>query len=122
MANELNINSSIQYDDGDVADSLDQSDLSVTLTTLKFTKVVQSIGTSDEAIQLGEVTSPGYIFVKNLDTTNYIELKNAVSGTKFCKVAPGCCAGPFQFSSNVTAPAAIANTAACKCVFLIASN
>ena len=34
---------------------------------------IQSIGTSAEAIAFGDV-APGYIFFKNLDDTNYVDL------------------------------------------------
>lgn len=31
------------------------------------------IGTSEEAIALGDITTPGWLWAKNLDPTNYVE-------------------------------------------------
>lgn len=55
---------------------------------------VQNIGTTTEALVFGDVTTIGYMFLKNLDATNYVEfdLNTPVSTTAFCKLLPGECA------------------------------
>lgn len=35
---------------------------------------VQAIGTTTEALDIGDITAIGFLFVKNLDATNYVEL------------------------------------------------
>lgn len=35
---------------------------------------IQSIGTSAEAVVVGEVTTIGYVLVANLDATNYVQI------------------------------------------------
>lgn len=73
----------------------------------------QSVGTSAEAITLGEVSSLGYVLVQNLDSTNYVELSLDNSMTqKFSKLL----AGQFAlFPSSTATLYARANTAACLC-------
>src|SRR6185369_5689912 len=55
---------------------------------------VQNIGTSTEQFTYGDVTTIGYLFIKNLDATNYVEfdLNTPVAGTAFCKLLAGECA------------------------------
>lgn len=53
---------------------------------------VQNIGTSTEAIAMGDVATPGYLFLKNQDATNYIQigLTNPVSaGDAFLTLLAG---------------------------------
>jgi hypothetical protein len=80
---------------------------------------VQEIDTSAEAIKLGDVTTPGAYYIKNLDSTNYVELLDAIAGNVFGKLKPleetigrfGC-----------AAPAAKANTAAVDIEVLIVQD
>jgi hypothetical protein len=55
---------------------------------------VQNIGATTEALTFGDVTTIGYLFLHNLDATNYVEfdLNTPVAGTAFCKLLPGECA------------------------------
>jgi hypothetical protein len=53
---------------------------------------VQIIGTSSEALVLGDVTTVGYVYLKNLDPTNFVSVSvitPAVASTSFCKLLPG---------------------------------
>ena len=53
---------------------------------------VQVIGTASEAIVVGDVTTAGYVFFKNLDATNFVSisvLATAVAATCFAKLLPG---------------------------------
>jgi len=52
---------------------------------------VQNIGTSTEALVLGDVTTIGYLFLKNQDATNYVEisLTNPVGAEAFIKLLAG---------------------------------
>jgi len=72
---------------------------------------VQNVGTTTESVALGDVTTIGYLFVKNLDATNYVEfdLNTPVAGTAFCKLLPGECA---FIPTRQTTIYAKANTAA----------
>lgn len=52
---------------------------------------VQIIGTATEALVLGDVTTIGYIYLKNMDATNFVSfgLNTPVAGDAFCKLLPG---------------------------------
>lgn len=72
---------------------------------------VQSVGTTTEALTLGDVTTIGYLFLKNQDATNYVEisLTTPVGSEAFIKLLAGECA---FFPTRQTTIYAKANTAA----------
>lgn len=115
MANELTINANLTYEDseGTSLPALAIANLLASLATKKFIWAKQNIGTSEEAISLGEVTSPGWAFFVNRDETNFINLKVATGGAIFAKIKPGEVA-LLRLGSGAQAPYAIADTAACQ--------
>lgn len=122
MSNEITLNASLAYADSESADELLRIvDKLANISTKKYVKAKQSIGTSEEAIGLGEVTSLGWALFVNRDSTNFISLKTATGGTIFAKLLAGEFA-MFRFGSGVTAPYAIADTAACQMEYLILST
>lgn len=116
MAAEATISASLLFDNGIVNVPGPQvAGLRFDISGAKYNKTVQNVGTSEEALQLGETSgSLGWCLIKNLDNTNYVKLKTATSGTIFAKLLPkGGCA-LFYFGSDVTAPFVQADTAACN--------
>lgn len=114
MANELTINASMEYlDSEEVSASLSVVDKLVTVTTKKPIRNRQTITTSEVAINLGGLASIGWVMFKNLDSTNYIEIKTGTAGTIIGKMLAGETYGPVRIGSGITAPFAIANTASC---------
>ena len=81
---------------------------------------VQSIGTADETLSLGEISSIGWFIAKNLDATNFIEIGHT-SGTYSIKLKAGepC---SFRVGSGMTAIHAKADTAACLLQYLVLPN
>jgi hypothetical protein len=127
MSLEVTFNGSIEYDDDLVIDQTSVANRQLTSAGKRMTHLVQNVGTSEEAIQLGEVTAPGAYFFKNLDPTNYIEIKSGTGGTVIAKLMPdtngdgkgGFCMGD-RLGSGAQAPYAIANAAACRMeVFIV---
>lgn len=93
--------------------------LTATMTGTDWTVGTQSIGfASSEAIGKGEITTPGFMVVKNVDATNYLEIERTsfTSGNGTIKLKPGE-AALFRFSAS--APHALANTAAVVIQFLL---
>jgi hypothetical protein len=122
MAEELTLNASLEYEDSEgSSDSLELTNGIANVSSKKFIHHKQTIGTSEEAIVLGEISSPGWAFFINRDSTNYIELKVASSGAIFAKLHPGRIA-MLYLGSGGQAPYAVANTAACILEFLIVSQ
>lgn len=78
---------------------------------------VQSVGTAEEAILMGDVAAGGYMYVQNMDPTNFVSLRQATGAANFIKLLAGEWA-IFRLSADATAPFAIADTAACNVRFL----
>lgn len=124
MANELQITVAVKYQKGN-SRTLDETygPKKVTVSgNPAILGAIVSVGTSEEVIPLAEVTAAGALmFGKNLDDTNYIEIRDATGAANdVVKVGPGepfC----FRFGSDVTAPYWIANTAACLVEYTLIS-
>lgn len=122
MADEIRVSGQVVYKDSEGTDEyLQFAEKLFSITTKKFQKCKHNIGTSEEALKLGELTALGWCLFKNLDSTNYVELRVSTGGAKFAKVPPLGVA-LFYFAADVTAPYAIANTAACQCEYQILST
>lgn len=120
MANELKLNGGMFLDDGTSKEPLSVPEKLATMATLKHIKHKQSIGfAAEEAIVLGEVTSPGWAIFINRDTANFVNLKVATGGAVFAKLMPGEFA-LLRLGSGAQAPFAQADTAACLLEYFIA--
>lgn len=115
MANELTINVNLSLSKGNLRESVAPGALTYTVSGTKIVRAVQSIGTTDEALGLGEISSLGYLYIRNNDTTNYVEV--GVDGTNYVvKLKAGEVA---LFRVDGAAVHAKANTAACSCEYLL---
>lgn len=113
MANEITLSASLVLNKSGQSISGTVSGLAITQSGTNNIGSVQNIGTTSEALSFGDVATPGYLFLKNLDSTNFVnfDLNNpAVAGTSFCKLLPGECA---LIPTRQTAIYAKADTAAC---------
>ncbi len=115
MANELVISGlTIAFSKSNVPSvNVGPVSLSVTVSGTQVMDNVQSVGTSEEAILLGDVAPGGYWFVQNMDATNFVELRSGTGATDFIKLLAGEWA-IFRTSADASAPYAIADTAACN--------
>lgn len=109
MANELTISGSMSFSKGGVTTSKSYTGKTVTVSGTKYTKIVQTIGTSEEALDLGDVGTPGYCIIENLDATNFVSIRRATGEGNFLKILGGKAVGPLMLAA--TAPYAIADTA-----------
>lgn len=112
MANEITVTGSISVDEASIIQAIAESAVSFDLATTptKYVDHIQEIGTSEEAIDMGDITTPGWFFAKNLDAVNFIELYAATAETAFAKLLPS------EFIMGklaATAPFAKADTAVC---------
>lgn len=77
----------------------------------------QQIGTSEEAVVLGDASVGGYFMAVNRDATNYVEIRPGSGLADLVKLLPGdVCL--FRLASDCT-PYAIANTAACELDYVV---
>lgn len=123
MAAEITVAALLEYDNGivDVNGPL-VNGIRFDISGSKYVKTLQQIGITEEALQLGETSgSLGWALIKNIDNTNYVELKTGTGGIVFAKLPPKGGIALLHFGSGVTAPFAIANSAACLVEIFILS-
>jgi hypothetical protein len=125
MASELKLSASLKWEDAfGLEFGLEVLNFVKTITTKKPVLMTQTIGTSEEAIDLGDIT-PVYGFFKNRDATNFISIRAGTGLGNFARLdkdenGDGK-AFPLivRFGSGMTAPYAIADTAECQMVYLL---
>uniref|UniRef100_A0A6M3KCC4 Uncharacterized protein n=1 Tax=viral metagenome TaxID=1070528 RepID=A0A6M3KCC4_9ZZZZ len=113
MSNELTLRTSISFNKGDA--KVNRTDgISVDVTGDAFSHEVQSIPTSNTALTEGAaVGTPGYVWIKNLDTTNYVTV--GLTGSYAIKLL----AGEFALFRAAGAVFALADTASCLVEYVI---
>lgn len=122
MADEILGTVSVRYKDAqNRQDFLSQVDFTFSLTTARYTKYSKTVGIVEEALNLGEVTSPGFCAIRNYDATNFVEVLTGTGGTRIGRVPP-LTTVLFHFPTAVTAPYIIADTATCECDVLLANR
>jgi hypothetical protein len=90
MANEINMVASLIHSQGGTSIN-GTTNKTFSQSGTKRLGNVQIIGTSSEAITLGDVT-PKYAYFKNLDSTNFVYIgyqTACTSGNAFLKLLPG---------------------------------
>jgi len=113
MANEIQMSASLIVNkdgtslNGTASKTVDMSGSAKIAST-------QNIGTTTEALSIGDVTDVGYVYIKNLDSTNYVEvgITSPVSASNaMITLKPGEFA---LFPTRLETIYAKANTAACN--------
>ncbi len=128
MANELTIGASIAYADSEGSeDSLSVENFIKTITTKRFVHMKQNVAITEEALNLGDIASIGYILMFNRDATNFVEVRVSTGSTKMVRLDPADTDGNpgmalFRFGSGVTAPYVIADTATVQIEYLLIST
>ena len=115
MADEIQITAGIQVRKGSLVFSQAPVTESFDMTgTGGPTPGYVTVGTSEESITFGELSTAGYLFMQNLDSTNYVQwgFSTTVYGGR---IKAGETAGPFRMEPGLTLFLK-ANTAACKMV------
>lgn len=115
MANEITLAASLTLIKTGVNISGTLSGLAITQGGTNSIGNIQNIGITTEQIVYGDVTTIGYLFVKNMDATNFVLVSlatPAIAGTSFAKLLPG---EALVIPTRQTTVYAIADTAACDC-------
>lgn len=120
MSNEFTISASVGYDDSEGTEfAVAVADVLRSITSKLFVRHKQSIGTSEEALNIGDLSSLGWAFFVNRDEVNYVEIRSATGADNDIIRIDPLCPALFRFGSDVTAPFAIANTAAVQLEYTI---
>ena len=119
MADEATVTTSLQFVKGSVSTKLSDSASTFDVAGTRYIRNVQNVGTSEEALDMGDITDPGWSYFKNIDATNYVEIRAATGDTAFIRLKPGehqC------FRMVATAPFVIANTSAIDLLYMIVQD
>lgn len=118
MANELTVRAFMAFLKGDVDEEMTFSD-TVTVTGTKCLKNVQSVGNTAEALEIGDMTTPGFCLFHNMDATNSVEIRDGESGADLIKLNAGEIA-MGRLATN--APYAISNTSTVSLRYMMVEN
>jgi len=121
MAGEIQVTAGLSVDKGtspsDYSDAKEPGSVAITMSGDDYVGGTQLIGTSAENIGMGEISTAGYMWVKNLGPTNYVELGYDDTGFKnFVKLKVG---EPGTFRLAQDQPQAKADTAAVRIEYRI---
>jgi hypothetical protein len=122
MADELTTNFSMSYERGESKLNIPSRQLKVDVSSNVKVGNTQTVGTSHEALVLGDVSSCGAAYFLNLDATNYVDIGVDVS-TAFhglIRLMPGEFAFVPRLATN--APYARANTSSVSLEYIIFSQ
>lgn len=117
MADELTLRVDLTFEKDDDVLELLLGRIKRDVTGKKPLKHRQTIGTSEEAVVVGDVGAGGFFVGINKDATNYIELRPGSGLADLVRLKPGdpCL---FRLTDDATLYA-IANTAACDLLYAI---
>ena len=115
MANEISVSIGLYASKGGMKVQRSESK-TITMTGDAITHEIQEVGTTEEELAQGaDLGTPGVVFVKNLDATNYVEV-GCVTGQYSIKLLAG---ESCIFRASAAAVYAKANTAACNVEYII---
>ena len=110
MANEITITTALEFSKGGIGSSLADAGLTFDVTGTDYVQGSQSISSADQvALGQGAIGTPGYCYMKNTDSTNFVEVFGVEDEGATLKLKAGEVA-LFRFSA--TAPFLQADTAA----------
>lgn len=119
MANELTLTGSIAFAKGSIGTvNLTKSGAQFTVSGTNYARQTVSVGTSAfVALDVGGITTAGYVFVQNNDQTNYVELAADDTSAAACiRLLPNEFA---IFRCDTSTLSAKAHTAACVIEYLL---
>lgn len=124
MADELTISVHLSFAKGSRSvstDGLGGVGQLITVSGTDYIHKTQTIGTTAEALDIGDIGTCGWMYVRNLDNTNYVEISRATlsSGQGTVKVKAGE-SQLFRLGSNT--PFAIANTSPVEIQYIIVED
>jgi hypothetical protein len=112
MANEISVNLSLKVTNGNLTETIATGTKLFDQTAVGGpTPGYVNVGTTEETIAFGELSTQGYLFLQNLDVTNYVRWGFG-TGAYGGRLEPGEFA-MFRLNPGTTLYL-IANTAACK--------
>ena len=119
MADELTLRASISFEKGTKSAAEALAPFTVDVAGGNYLDNVQNVGfAAEEALLLADITVGGYVWLRNLDATNFISVRQGTGTTNMIQLKPGDFA-LFRLSPDTTAPYVIADTGACELEVLL---
>ena len=112
MANEITLNIKLDYSNaGTTTGMLAATSLNVDVAALgvaKMTKQLQPSGSGEEALDLGDIATPGYFIAVNRGPTDTISIRSATGVAALVDLKPdeACC---FRMAGTASAPYVISS-------------
>lgn len=85
----------------------------------KYVRLEQNVGITEEAINKGDITTPGWLIAVNKDLTNFVSLRAATGAANFGRLDANYGPCMLKLGSGATAPFWIADTATCNVDYLL---
>jgi hypothetical protein len=115
MADEIRISASMAVENGNLSFFQNYGTKNYDQTNIGGpTPGMIEVGTVEESEAFSELTTPGWVTIQNLDTTNFVEWGFS-TGVYGGKLMPGDTAGPFRLNASASLFLK-ADTAACRVV------
>lgn len=116
MPKEIKSGTRVVFDDGSTRIVWSKGVIEIDSSGKQTVRHTQAIGTSEEAIDVGDLTAPYHLIAFNVDATNYVDIYLATGDTNSIRVKAREVAGPVRLTA---APFAKANSAACNLEYLL---
>lgn len=117
MANEITLRAELSYSKGGSSMSMESGTLTFDMSGSKHVHMLQTLtGDSQEALDIGDIGTCGYMIIRNKDATNFVEIRPASSGDDLIKLGPGQWA---VFPLTTSTPYALADSGDCIVEYLL---
>jgi len=83
MANEIKINLSLQADNGSFSQTFNPGQLQIDQAAIGFHGPVVTVGTTEEVVPNGDVSTVGVFLCRNLDAANYVTVGVSTGGAMY---------------------------------------
>jgi hypothetical protein len=111
MANEITLTTGLRVVNGNLKVNVSTEAIQIDQTTARGGGPgTVNVGTTEETIAFGDIT-PGYVIIKNLDSTNFVDFGNATGNLQFSIPAGGVALFHIRTGTLYMK----ADTAACNC-------
>lgn len=118
MADEATVRVSLSFEKGTVSESKSFGPTTFDVAGDNPLCNIQDVGTSEEALLIGDITVGGYLYARNLDATNFVEIRPGTGDADLIQLKPGdVCL--FRLTPTATAPFVIADTGACRLEYML---
>lgn len=121
MADEITIRTLLNLTNGYLDDENDIGAKRLTQTNGRIFKRVVDVGTSEETLTFTDITTPGWCYLINLDSTNYVQV-GVSTGVYFTRLKAAEPGGLFRLENAATTLYLKANTATCKILVVVYDN